>query len=161
MLFICTYRVVRMMQNLLPQQDCCRLKESVEILRGSSDTTDDRYVVMNMQIKKVEEMRKRQTSFFDAKVIELQDRHVELDAKMDKLDSREKQICEKECQLEEQMRRMALEKSELNQIKDLLRIENESIILSTADLNAQILKYEALIKLAVRTRIVPAQGAVN
>lgn len=127
--------------------------------RGSD--SDDRYAVMNMQMKKLEEMRKRQMSFFDSKITELQDQHVELDVKLNKLEARETSIKEKERQLVEQMKRIELEKSELIQIKNLLRIENESIILSSADLNSQIQKYEALIKLVARTGVVTRPDALN
>lgn len=110
---------------------------------------------MNAQMKKLEEMRKRQVNFFDAKVIELQDRNAELDAKLEELQVREKRICEKELRVGDQLHRLGVEKSELLKIKDLLRVENESIILSSADLSVQIQKYEALIKLVVRTGLVP------
>lgn len=122
---------------------------------GWSADAYDRTSLMNAQMKKLEEMRKRQVNFFDAKVIELQDRNAELDAKLEELQVREKRICEKELRVGDQLHRLGVEKSELLKIKDLLRVENESIILSSADLNVQIQKYEALIKLVVRTGLVP------
>lgn len=112
----------------------------------------DESVVVGMQVQKLQEMRKAQMDFFDTKVIEFQEKNAELDAKLLELEAREIQLQELQRKLDEQSKRVILEKSELAHIKDLVRIENESIKVSTADLNNQIMKYEALLRVAMRTK---------
>jgi uncharacterized protein YlxW (UPF0749 family) len=118
---------------------------------GAPEEAKDKQRIVTMQIQKLVEMRKSQMEFFDSKIIEIQEKQAALDSRWDEISERENTLNAKINELAETSKRVDIEKMEVTQIKELLRIENESIQVSNADLKAQINKYESLIKLVLRT----------
>ena len=115
-------------------------------------TMRDKEFIIDIQKKKVGEMRRSQMDFFDSKMIELQDKQTDIDAKLSELKVFEQFLHEREHAVADQLKRIEIEKMEVRQIRELLKTENESIRISSADLKQQIDKYERIIKMMMRTK---------
>ncbi len=118
---------------------------------GQRTMRSDQEIIIAQQQKKLYEMRVSQMNYFDTRTLELQERRQELD-------KREITVSSREGQLSELSKRLELEKLELNQIRQLLRVENESLRISSKDLRDQIRKYEVVIKMMMRNHPNKASG---
>ena len=110
---------------------------------GSRGWSSDKEILIARQQKKLNEMRLSQMNYFDTRMVELQERRQELD-------KRESVISSRGEELRELSKRLEIEKLELNQIRQLLRVENESLRISSKDLRDQIRKYEVVIRMMMR-----------
>jgi len=118
-------------------------RPGIKLANGLPTNEVDQDVIFSTQQKKLTEMRLAQMNYFDSRMIELQERRQELE-------NREASVVTKEGQLKELAKRQELERSELNHIRQLLRVENESLRMSSKDLRDQIRKYEVVIKMMMR-----------
>ena len=125
-------------------------RPGIKLANGLPTNEVDQDVIFSTQQKKLTEMRLAQMNYFDSRMIELQERRQELE-------NREASVVTKEGQLKELAKRQELERSELNHIRQLLRVENESLRMSSKDLRDQIRKYEVVIKMMMRGQNRPLQ----
>lgn len=133
-------------ENQVPSVNAIENEKLKKITTGAFGKTQweiDREHIITQQHRKLSEMRVSQMNYFDTRMVELQERRQELD-------KRELAIASQEQQLRELSKRLDLEKLELNQIRQLLRVENESLRISSKDLRDQIRKYEVVIKMMMR-----------
>jgi len=121
----------------------------------------DQELLMSIQRKLLAEMRNAQVQYFDSKMLAVQEIQADIDRRMEKLQEVEKSIYERERGIADQLSRLELEKTELNQIRQLLRVENESIRLSSKDLKDQIRKYEIVIKMMMRPPHIRLESAIE
>ena len=107
----------------------------------------DREILICSQIRKLGEMRKAQVEFFDMKMLEIKEAETRINERMDVLVKQDLEITRREEAVNANIRRVEMERREVNAIKELLRLENESIQVSSAELKVQLKRYEKIFKL--------------
>ena len=111
-----------------------------------SSPVSDRQTLVNAQIRKLAEMRKSQMAFFDSKMAVLKEAEVRVSNRADDIKKREEALIGKERHLTQILERIRSETEELVSIKELLKVENESVQLRIKDLRWLVNKYENSIK---------------
>jgi vacuolar-type H+-ATPase subunit I/STV1 len=139
-------------RNIRPVAGSEKVKESYRADSPSFLTVPrtDQDFIINVQRQMLADMRTAQMSYFDSKTVALQEMQADIDRRIQNLQQVEESLNTREKAIAEQLNRVELEKAELNQIRQLLRIENESIRISSKDLRDQIKKYEIVIKMMMR-----------
>jgi hypothetical protein len=107
----------------------------------------DRELLICSQIKKLSEMRKAQIDFFDMKMVELKEVETRINSRMENISRQDLDLKKREETIATNLKRLEMERNEISAIKELLRIENESIQVSSADLKLQLKRYERIFKL--------------
>jgi len=145
--FQSVYMLIDDRENQVPSVNAIENEKLKKITTGAfggkTQWGIDQEHIITQQHRKLSEMRVSQMNYFDTRMVELQERRQELD-------KRELAIASQEQQLRELSKRLDIEKLELNQIRQLLRVENESLRISSKDLRDQIRKYEVVIKMMMR-----------
>lgn len=114
---------------------------------SNANSLKDRERIITAQRSKLADMRAGQLEFFDARLLELNEKQALVDEKVAQLRELEATIKEREEWVGNQLLRVEVDKAEIKGIRDLLKAESAAVQQTSADMKAQIKRYERLFKL--------------
>ena len=124
-------------------QEMTSSPRSFQSPRSTADR--DKEYLVQAQIKKLGDMRKAQVEFFDQKIMELKALEASAHEKMERVTEREASVNRKEEMLKQLISRLQIERDEIVAIKELLRVENQSVQSQSRDLKRVVNKYQRIL----------------
>lgn len=107
---------------------------------------DPRERIIHGQRAKLAEMRKEQIEFFDAKMFEMNTKESQVSSRINELRELDCALQQREAWVENQLRRIEVEKAEIISIRDLLKAESAAMQMTASDMKSQIHKYDRLLR---------------